>query len=497
MTPHNKNTVRQGILDYAFSEICSQPNDESEVLIALAELHLGQSAQSDSPVTKMFARARSAREAPRLDQFIHWLFSREKIARPKTLIADMVKSAPNSRGAFASQGDAGELHMSLRKLSISPWSDSIGLALNETDPESACRWPFVAALSGAEPLLVKKLTAIAAPLLDPAERDQALVMGAMLRDEQLLSMALSSAAATPPSEDAFAACAKDLATRHPQNSMRAAAGIDKRPALEAGAIAAMILQKHPNKNFANKLLAGACLENLLFPENLSVPEWLPAKAVFSAQGARLSRESFIAIAEKASALWAQQDSSSSYYSGKTTMGGRSLSVKELDDLAFCAIKKSLSMGSSPDDEPLSASNPPLAFMLMELLPKCGPKTRQAIITAMDDWSKRGFGREQISWIRGISGHTQSIGSAIASLPRQKPTATGKSLNFEKEMCSWLHALASQGFNFDAKATPKSKSLGERLRGTASFAAVWTQVESSLISGASPAGAAPRKKSLAL
>ena len=499
MTPVSSN-LREKILAHALVKVCAQADDESDLLIALGELYHLHADVGASPVTKMLAEAGAQRRsspAPRLDGFIHWLVSHEKIANAKTLIAEIVKSPQTSRSLHENiaQGSSGPLG-SLRALSISPWSESIGLALNEIDQEAASRWPYVAAFSGADPSLVKKLLSIAPRMEKSEERDQALVMACKLRDAQLLSMALALNPRTPPSDQALAICAKELETRSPKHSLRAWIGIENRPALESGAVAALILEKHPNKFFANNLLSGACLESLSFPESLTGADWLPAKKALEALGARLSRNDYVAIAEKAATLWHQLVSSHTYFSGgKTTVAGRSLSGEDLDNVATAAIKKALSMGQAHDDQPLSSTNPPLAFTLMDLLPKCGAKGRQAILAAMDGWSERGFGREVLSWHRGASGHTQTIGSAIATLPRQK-TSSGGSANVEKEIARWLVALAAQGFDFEIKFSPKSKSLGERLRGSVSLASFWPAIESSLLGAAAPAPAV-RKRSPSL
>lgn len=499
MTPAPSN-LREKILAHALVKVCAQADDESDLLIALGDLYHLHANLGESPVTKMLAEAGSQRRsspAPRLDGFIHWLFAHEKIANAKTLIADIVKSPQTSRSLHENmaQGSSGPLG-SLRALSTSPWSESVGLALNEIDQESASRWPYVAAFSGAEPSLIKKLLSIAPRMEKSEERDQALIMACKLRDAQLLSMALALNPRTPPSDQALATCAKELETRSPKHSLRAWIGIENRPALESGAVAALILEKHPSKLFANNLLSGACLESLSFPESLTGSEWLPAKAALEALGARLSRNDYVSIAEKAATLQHQLANSQSYFSGgKTMVAGRSLSRDDLDNVATAAIKKALSMGQSNDEPPLSSTNPPLAFTLLALLPTCGSKGRQAIAAAMDGWAARGFGREALSWHRGASGHTQTIGSAIATLPRQKASG-GAGANFEKEIARWLGALASQGFDFEIKSSPKSKSLGERLRGSASWASFWPAIESSLLGAAAPAPAA-RKRSPSL
>lgn len=488
MTP--PSNLREKILAHALGKVCVQADDESDLLIALGDLYLRQAKVEASFVTKMLAEIgaqRRSHQLPRLDGFIHWLISHEKITNAKTLIADIVNSPQISRTLHESiaQGSGSPLG-SLRALSTSSWSESIGLALNEVDQEAASRWPYVAAFSGADPSLIKKLLSIAPRMETPEERDQALIMACKLRDGQLLGLALALKALAPPSDQTFSICAKELETRLPTHSLRASIGIESRPMLESGAAAALILDKYPNKIFANDLLSGACLENLSFPETLSGTEWLPVKTAWAALGARLSRESYVAIAKKAATLRLHLTSTHSHFnSGKTTVAGRSLCSEDLDNVAVAAIKKTLSMGQSHNDSPLSATNPPLAFTLLDLLPTCGPKGRQAISAAMDGWAERGFGREALSWHRGASGHTQTLGSAITSLPRQKASGTS-SANFEKEIADWLGALARQGFDFEIKASPKSKSLGERLRGSASLASFWPAIESSLLGAVAPA-----------
>jgi hypothetical protein len=97
----------------------------------------------------------------------------------------------------------------------------------------------------------------------------------------------------------------------------------------------------------------------------------------------------------------------------------------------------------------------------------------------------------MAWRRGSSGHTQSIGSAIAGLPRLKDPER----NFEHQSAKWLAALARQGFDFEAKASPKSKSLGERMRSNANLKAFWPLVEAAALSNAAREAQASKRKSL--
>lgn len=139
--------------------------------------------------------------------------------------------------------------------------------------------------------------------------------------------------------------------------------------------------------------------------------------------------------------------------------------------------------AEPNEPPIV----PLCVRLIEFLGAdrpSAPATERAIHKAMDQWAKTSFGPRALSWMEGRSGATHSAPNAICSLPRTKAR------DFSEPAARWLGAFLAQGFDAQAKATPKSKSLQERAAASKSLAPLYAQAEAVALGLSSRSASSP-------
>lgn len=123
----------------------------------------------------------------------------------------------------------------------------------------------------------------------------------------------------------------------------------------------------------------------------------------------------------------------------------------------------------PHEPPIT----PLCVRMIEFLGAerpARPIVERAIHKAMDEWAASSFGARALRWMEARSGQTHSAANALCSLPRSK------SRDFSEPAARWLGALLAQGFDSQAKITPKSKSLAERAASVKSLAPLYAQAE---------------------
>jgi hypothetical protein len=357
-----------------------------------------------------------------------------------------------------------------RDLAAGPWSHEIGLLLNEANPQAAARWPWMAAMAGASQGLVQALSK-AAPAPLEADANAAWLLACSTRDPVFLALAKKCPA---PASEAASECAKLLSTKLPNARSRSACGIEKREAIERELIAQALLPLADSPALASSMLQAACVDGHCAPEGVEAP-W--RKTLLDA-GATLSLGGAFKIIEEIQRQVASLGELH-YHSASWTDARNALEASELK-----VVKLALSMGASKQAQ----GEPPAAILALEALPRACPPASKELQTALDRWAAQGFGAAALKWRKVAGGHTLSLGSSIATLPRRKEPGP----NFEPQMKRWMQALARQGFDFEAKASPKSKSLGERLRSTASLKEFWPLVEAQVLSlQAAPAPKASR------
>lgn len=105
--------------------------------------------------------------------------------------------------------------------------------------------------------------------------------------------------------------------------------------------------------------------------------------------------------------------------------------------------------------------------------------------AMDQWAASSFGEHALGWTEARSGSTHSAPNAICSLPKTKQN------DWSPQAARWVGAFLRQGFDASFKASPKSKSLLERARGSKALAPIYAQAEAIALSDTLAAGSAKK------
>lgn len=518
--------ARAVIFRTALDRSLSHKVDDNALLLALAKLHM--ETGSRLAATSVFTQAACARglcgpstgfprvAEPKLAEFLSFLARSEAF-----LIQDSIVEEAGERilsGSFRSGLDTQrDPEFCAVALARSPWARDIGLLLNQTHPKAAALWPCVCALSTSDPELIEDCSRSAPEGVALHTRDMMLVMGCETRDEALLDFSLNLSCPDEPLPSTRARLRSSLESHRVHAAARAFIGMDAvkggafpdRPMssarmrekllaplpplpLSRALVIEKLLARFPSPVLASDLLASACKAELCLPENLYAYEWGKTRAMMKTHGAHeLSLDGLLELAHDANLKRQQCDLakiSAHNPNEKHIEGGREFSSDDLDALSAACLKKAL----APRSVALDPLHPPLAYRLLETLPESGPRARALILSAMDHWSSKGFTREEMAWRRSASGQTQSIGSAVANLPQRKDSDQ----NFAVEIQRWLKALAGQGFDFEAKSSPKSKSLGDRLRSSAHLKAFWPLVEARMIASRVPeASRAKRSSSL--
>lgn len=373
-----------------------------------------------------------------------------------------------------------------RALARSPWSDAIGAALAKSRPESCASWALAAAAAGAS---LERARAAASHARvrggDSVEaRDALIELACLARDSELFDFATSFSDCGPLSLKAVGDCSLALSRPGPHHRVRESLGLAKSQLSEGSEMVRALLDRFPQPELARAALRAACLAKNCLPEQLAAHGWAEARKHFSRLGAsELAVGDLLDLAKAASEAWTRVD-------GFGSLGGAGGSERqaEMAALAEAAIRRAL----APRSATLAHDEAPLEFRLIPMLPTLPPKALSLALGRIDDLSKSGWPKETLRWSRARGAFTETIGTAIADLPRAKK---GEASQFEPLMKRWLAALAAQGLDFEAKATPKSRTLGERLRG-AQMKEFWSVVEAAAI-GASSKAPAKTKRARAL
>lgn len=490
--PSSDASLRQLVFTGAISAAIKRGCDDSELLVALGKLWMDENPEG-SP-SALFAGAIPAHlpapAAPMVD-FLFWCAQSDGLGCREAgasaiLYAATAPISPPPRGA-APPGPP----LSLLALARSPWARSMGLLLNEARPNEAPLWPLFCALGPMDP---KELSAISrqSGRLGPRHakaRDDFLALACETGHAPLFERALTALPSVPPSEACWAACCSALTREHRHSGARAELGVRDEPALAGPEMASRLSGSLALPGLDQQLLESVCMAQMRLPAALADTPWQATAAALASRGsAQLGLDALLGLARRAmdeeAALSARLDRS--FREPCARLGGREMNASALDELAASCVKAALLPRGGPA---VDTGSPPLPFVLAGMLSAAGPKARVRIVSAMDRWASNGFGREALAWRRTVAGQTQSIGSAIAHLPK----GGGGARNFEPQISAWLVALAAQGFDFEAKATPKSKSLGEKLRSTASLNVFWTLIESKALA-VSTLAAAPSRRS---
>ena len=451
-----KQPPREAALEAALRHACSahaqdrQAPDE-ELLMALSKLCSAdpQSKPIASLLGACFGHVGEQSPAPSLSKILWMAAEQNSFGLRATRSEDPFIEAARRR-ASGGMPHPSPVSEGALALGAGPWAREIGLLLNEADPQAAARWPWICAMAGAAPELIHAVQSCAPK---PSQNDSNIAwnLACATRDGAFLALAKTC---PPPDADAAQSCVRLLSDASASTYARRSCKIEKRPALERHEIVAALLGAARSPALASQLLRATCVEQGLTPDKLD-PLW--SKPLLAA-GATLSLGDAFAIVERA-----QQHT-------ETRCGNFcSSDVRtQCHEAELRAVKLALSMGESKRAE----NDAPAPFLAAEALPKACPSAAKELEAALDRWASQGFGAQNLKWRKLAGGHTVSIGSAIAGLPRRKSPGP----NFEPQIKRWLQALATQGFDFEAKASPKSKSLGERLRSTASLREFWPLVE---------------------
>lgn len=498
----SKDSLRLATLKQAASQAINDGIDDSDLLISLDKLCLAEGKSIASADLSLIAYQKGfcasshddprRLKAPKLSAFLFQVGSRDAFGLKTDTIELAVKfllnsyygSDPQHRlNPMANGGTPWAVPLSLAG---SPWSETIGLCLNETYPQIAPLWPLACSLSGADPTIIRRCAANAGPMQNPHARDAMLIMACDTRDKALLEAALAHDIDQEPSAECMEAIKKSIVRAHPHSSARKALRIEKNLALTEVQCAALICDRFKSRSVASTLLLAACERDLGLPESIDRKRWAEALGAFAKCSViELDMDGLRSIADLAQAKRVQCESNRSTFGSSTHReGDKAFTIQDLDQLEASCIKKML----APRSIPIGPDAPPLAATLIERLPNSGPATQTLIASTIDQWCSKGFGTAELAWRKASSGHTISIGSSIASLPKQK----NPSKNFEVEISRWLPQLARQGFDFEAKASPKSKSLGERIRGSSGLKSHWAAIEAAMLSTETGPGTLNRK-----
>lgn len=486
-----RGSLRGNVFFDALSAAIKLKSDDSELLLALGKLWLAESP--DGSPSDFFSQAITARRGnpgPPLGDFVFWCAQVDGFGCGSAAIAAVLASclaAPSY-----SQGSALlAAERSVLALSGSPWARSMGMLLNEARPDDAPLWPLFSALGPIEAKELASIARLAAPLgpQHAKARDDFLELACQTGHAPLFALALKALPAIAPSSTCLSNCCSALARGHPHAGARRALGFKDEPAIDSPAMALLVADAFATPSLDQQLLLSVCLSEMRFPAALVDTPWKATAASLASRGTReLDLDGLLGMARSAQAQGAELTARPAHGFGarSTRVARREMDSAAFDELAAACVKNALlprSLAVGPD-------RPPLAFLLMDILADAGPKARDVIIKAMDRWAREGFGKDALAWRRAASGQTQSVGSAIAGLPKTQDPSNGSSAH----MSAWLVALAGQGFDFEAKATPKSKSLGEKLRSSPSLKEFWPLVESRMLAATTPADAPSRRRS---
>lgn len=497
-----KDSLRLATLKQAASQAIGDGVDDSDLLIALDKLCLTEGKSITSADVSLIAYQKgfcaSAHDdprrlkAPKLSAFLFQVGSRDAFGLKSDTIELAVKSLLNSyygsdpQNRLNPMANGGSPWTAPIALAASPWAETIGLCLNESHPQIAPLWPLACSLAGADPAIIRRCSSNAGAMTNHQARDAMLIMACDARDSDLLEAALAHGIDQEPTDECMEALKKSIARAHPHSSARKALRIEKKLALTEVQCAALICDRFKSRNVASTLLLAACEGSLGLPESIDRKRWAEALGSFAKCSViELDLKGLQAIADLAQAKRVHCEGNRSPFGSSTHReGDKTFTIQDLDQLEASCIKKML----GPRSIPIGPDSPPLAATLIERLPNSGPSTQKLITSTIDRWCSQGFGAADLAWRKASAGHTISIGSTIASLPKQKDP----SKNFETEISRWLPQLARQGFDFEAKASPKSKSLGERIRGSAGLKSHWPSIEAALLSTQTAPGTLNRK-----
>ena len=355
---------------------------------------------------------------------------------------------------------------------LSPWAETIGILLNETQQKIAPLWPIICALT---PVESKQIFKAALPCESEKVFNSLVYLVCEVRDAHFLNdlEKLAPSARVLTKENAQR-CAKTLIRHYPHTRARSNLNVDQNQALEQVDLTLSIFKVCPSKDLAEALMKELCLDNFCLPEQMP-SEWKPVMNMLSKMGVKaLDVKDMLLLVSEINELRECHKIDSHLSQDKAdvlTKSGKRVRLSQLDENAQIILKSLI----LPRRMNLSQDNPPLMYSLMEMLPKMGPKASKSVIDYVDK-EIINLNKEEMQWKRSGSGFTQNIGSAIVNLAKNKNNKE----YYEGLIKKWLCVLADKGFDFDAKATSKSKSLGERLRTSQQLKQFWSLVESRII-----------------
>ena len=345
-------------------------------------------------------------------------------------------------------------------LATGPCSREIGLALNQANPIAAARWPWVAAMAGASPQLLDQLVSQAPPPL-ARDADAAWLLASATRDRTLLEFARRAGA---PSEKVAIHCADFLSPIEPSQDAREACRLGDREPIPREEMARAALDALPSPALAGAMLRSACLDQRCVPHALPRP-WLD---LLNNAGASLSQHDAFDIFEQIS-LRRNRVFNLAQSEPGAQWDKRSA---ELEQAELDAAKLALALPLAPHH-----FHPPAAIRALRALPWVAPAAARDLEAALDRWAQEGFGQYALQWRGSDRERPDSLGEAVAGLPRTK----NASVHFGSQAQRWTRALAEQGFDFEAKARPKAKSLADRFRSMPTLREFWPLVEAAALS----------------
>lgn len=489
-----RTSAREDALSRSLTSILVQGVDDPELLEALSTLWAEEKSGQASPSALLSnvmgslevtagAFRRADRPHAKLDGFLYFCAQADGFGCSVSAITSSVEGALINTQAPRKAITAIDAS---RILSKSTFAETIGLLLNEARPAEAPLWPMVCAVNRGDAALVARCLKNAGPLTEAhkSARDAMLILACETRDPTLFTLA-TSPVLSEPEDTALFHCAKALGRVHYHSTVRTAMGLDKLPGLDGGTMARMLSDRFPSPRVARALLREACLALMSLPESLPTGPWTDALKILAPRGASaLAFADLMTLAASANQRRLSLSQIGPYHgfgpARTESIGSRQFTPEDFDRLAATCYKKAL----APRSEIIDQDHPPLAYLMLSELPSCGPLGSAVIRAYLDKGFKQGFDHKTLAWCKSSgSGYTISVGSAVANLPRGKKLEP----NFESDIGPWLAQLADQGFDFDAKATPKAKSLADRLR-SPTMQSFWSLVESRIIARSTEPGA---------
>lgn len=504
---------------------------QEEILDADLLIQLGRLARASDPSwSPSLALARSlshrlseersmerlSKSADSASSFLHWCASVDALGweHPSDFTQPLIPPrAPGQPHDSSSHSSIFAERCPAGVLVLSPWREAAARALKEAKPSLGAPWSALALLLGLGRSVSQTLESIS-PSSSGAARDQiawsaAHRAAASAEPAQMVSaLALSGSERSPPiahhlwlsffQSEPNRRRSERLALRLPPLSSE----LD--PSALGASFAEMIVtspiasawSREDRHDFLRRCASDLALrEGHLGDSAPKSPALSSMLALFSKLDAgepELPRELPLLLFRAALKEMAKQSHTfhPAFGSSNATLFGRSMTIKQLHHVAQSALMRATKVLPLWDPDP-AAGRPPLAVELLQQLPLAPEPLASSIQSALHKAFDSGFSRAALDWREPASGVTQSIGNSVASLPK------GKSSRWSALIAPWLTQLSEQGFDFDAKASPGSKSLRERMLSTQALAPIWPSIEASALARAARSNAssatAPKRR----